>query len=297
MRKDFIPENRNLTKPRLDRKVAAALTVKETHFNAPFDEPLDDEVIFDEPVLDEQLQSKVERFVSAPDNIELKREELLPRKSSSELAKENEEIASNHDKCLRWCSGAYRKKQPVRKQSSIELADEDEENLAKNEKCLRWCSDRYKKKEPLRKQSSLELADGDEDNADSHETYSGWCFDMSKKKEPLRKKSPAEFDEENNEDGANQETYFGLCFDTSCVWLFGEPTEALDYCGCMECEDYCKDKSNSKTETGTKDSGSLDDIIDDLDETAVTRRWGAKRYPRLKFPFRRSCSNKNNVEL
>ena len=36
------------------------------------------------------------------------------------------------------------------------------------------------------------------------------------------------------EDPGDHATFCGWCFDSSCVWLFGEPTDVLDNCGCHD---------------------------------------------------------------
>lgn len=64
------------------------------------------------------------------------------------------------------------------------------------------------------------------------------------------------------DDPLDQTTFCGLCFDSSCVWLFGEPTGALD-CGCNNPEVCaCGESYYGSPTTKTKMKSGYDSFVE-----------------------------------
>ena len=63
------------------------------------------------------------------------------------------------------------------------------------------------------------------------------------------------------DDPLDQTTFCGLCFDSSCVWLFGEPTGALD-CGCNNPEVCACGESYFGGTTKTKMKSGYDSFVE-----------------------------------
>lgn len=97
----------------------------------------------------------------------------------------------------------------------------------------------------------------------------------------------------DEEDELPDDTFLGMCFDTSCVWMFGEPTEVLD---CFDCMQECGNENDvaKAKEEKVEAPGPVKAEAGDGDSSVGSSRSGSRRKPRfITFPFRRSRSTKS----